>query len=88
MNNTYHFVKRMQLRGITKDVIDLVLAYGKNYNDKVVLNKKNARQLVNNIDTMRKLLLRVIDSNGVVVVEKGGSLITTYHITKKMKNDV
>jgi hypothetical protein len=78
---TKHLGVRMSQRGITSDMIDLVLAYGENRQDKVVLCRKAAMKLVARLDgAQRATALKVLDKGGLVVVEKEGSLLTAYNL--------
>lgn len=77
MNKTMHLQQRMSQRGISRDMVDLVLGYGKAEGDKVVLSRKDSAQLL----AAARTLSKIADKGGLVVVADGEALITTYHYT-------
>ncbi len=82
MVTTKHCQARMSQRGLPKRLLDLVLEFGKNKGDKLILNKKATQKVIDEIDSIRKELLRVMDKGGVTVVLDNDTLITTYNIYK------
>jgi len=82
MLTTKHCQARMSQRGLPKRLLDLVLEFGKNKGDKLILNKKATQKVIDEIDSIRKELLRVMDKGGVTVVVDNDTLITTYNIYK------
>lgn len=86
MVTTKHCQARMSQRGLPKRLLELVLEFGKDNGDKLILNKKATQQLINEIDTMRKELLRVMDKGGVTVVIDNESLITAYNTNSYRRN--
>lgn len=50
MKKTYHLDCRMNQRGISNAMLDLLLAYGDFEGDKIYLNKKQALQVRREID--------------------------------------
>lgn len=80
MVTTKHCQTRMSQRGLPKRLLDLVLEFGKDSGDKLVLNKKATQKVIDEIDIIRKELLRVMDKGGVTVVLDNDTLITTYNI--------
>jgi len=79
MHMTQHFSQRMSLRGITKDIVDLVLAHGEQEGDKAILSRKNAMRLLEALQHKERLVKKIIDKGGLVVVADGDALITTYN---------
>lgn len=79
MNTTKHSLARMSQRGLSKKIVDLVFEFGKEKGDKLILNRKSTQMLINEIDSMRKELLRVMDKGGVTVVVDSDTLITAYN---------
>lgn len=75
MHKTKHIEKRMGQRGISKAMIELVLNYGKDAGDKVVLDRRSAQKLVEDFRT----LMKIVDKGGVTVVAQGDALITAYN---------
>lgn len=86
MFTTKHFQSRMSQRGLPKKLIDLVLELGKDNGDKLTLDRKETQKLINEIDYMRKNLLKVMDKGGVTIILENEALITTYNLDKKNRN--
>jgi hypothetical protein len=82
MVTTKHCQARMSQRGLPKRLLDLVLEFGKNNGDKLILNKKATQKVIDEIDSIRKELLKVMDKGGVTVILDNDTLITTYNIYK------
>lgn len=80
MAKTKHFHKRMGQRGITQVLVDLVRDYGIERGDKATLDRRNIDELLKGVDKFRKKLISLRDKGGIVVVEVGGELITTYRV--------
>ena len=72
---TKHIEKRMAQQGISKAMIELVLNYGEESGDKVVLGRRSAQRLLEDFRT----LIKIIDKGGVTVVAQGEALITAYN---------
>lgn len=79
MQHTQHIKQRMSQRGISKDMIELVLAHGIPDRDKYVLGHKAARLLLEKFQETERVLKKIIDKGGVTVVAEGESLVTTYN---------
>ncbi len=84
MKKTKHYEIRKNQRGITDDMVDLVLNFGDTRGDKVVLGKKKVEMAISYLDTLRKNLVKMSDKNGLVVIMADNSLLTTYAIHKKI----
>ncbi|MCT6701377.1 hypothetical protein [Rheinheimera sp. 4Y26] len=78
MAHTRHIQKRMSQRGITTGLVNLVSQFGVEHGDKLILNKKNTEALLKALENMKKDLLDIHKKGGIVVVECGDTLITTY----------
>ena len=78
MNYTQHADRRMNQRGISKKMTDLVLQYGKIEQDKRVLNNKDAKKLLQQLQDEIRIIMKIIDKGGMVVVSEEDSVITTY----------
>ena len=78
MNYTQHADRRMNQRGISKKMTDLVLQYGKIEQDKRVLNNKDAKKLLQQLKDEIRVIMKIIDKGGMVVVTEEGNVITTY----------
>lgn len=83
MVTTKHCQARMSQRALPKRLLDLVLEFGKDNGDKLILNKKATQQVINEIDTMRKELM---DKGGVTVVIDDETLITVYNTNSYKRN--
>jgi hypothetical protein len=69
MKLTKHADKRMNQRGITKEMIDLTLRYGKRKGDKVVLKSRDIRKKLYKVSSsLKSKLLKIADKGGLVVV--------------------
>lgn len=77
---THHMDVRMNQRGITGELVSLVLEHGEWSGDRCRLDKKGLRSLIEGLDRTRAAALRALDKGGLVVVEAGGDKITTYPI--------
>ncbi len=75
---TKHALKRMNQRGITKDMIELALDYGRFVKDKVVLGRKEIKKLIKKYPNLKSKLLKLFDSKGLVVVLENNYIITVY----------
>lgn len=82
---TLHMDVRMNQRGITAELVDLALEYGEWEGDKCRLDQRGLRRLLAEIDKTRSAALRALDKGGLVVVESGAQLITTYQMPKRLK---
>lgn len=79
MAKTHHFQKRMSQRGIREDLVQFVLRFGSTQHDgRIVLDRRQLRKLLEEIECTKQVALRALQRNGIVVVEKDGALITTY----------
>jgi len=65
----------MTQRGISQDMVDLVLSYGETDGDKVILSRKASARLMEAARTLAKIL----DKGGLVVVASGDAQLTTYN---------
>lgn len=79
MQTTRHIQQRMSQRGVSRDMVDLVLTHGTLDQDKYVLGRKEALSLLDSLQREERLLKKILDKGGVVVVANGNSLITTYN---------
>ena len=86
MVTTKHCQARMSQRGLPKKLLDLVLEFGKDKGDQLILNKKATQKVIDEIDTIRKELLRIMDKGGVTVVLDNDSLITAYNTNSYKRN--
>jgi len=78
MAKTKHFGDRLQQRGIRVKTVGLARQYGIPDGDKLILGRKQILIRLNELDQERKELIRAMDKGGVIVVERGETLITAY----------
>jgi len=79
MNSTMHVQERMSQRGISKAMVEYVVEHGKPEHDRVILGRKEALQILESLQEQQRILKKILDKGGVVVVADGNSLITTYN---------
>ena len=81
VNLTGHAKKRIQQRGINRVAVDVIMQYGdsnpapggaKTFR----LTKKNASKL---IQSFKKKIKTIERTKNVVVIEKDGQILTSYH---------
>jgi hypothetical protein len=77
---TRHAHQRMGQRGISRKMLDVVLTYGTPCHDcKVTLGYKEVQDLISEMQENIKVLKKILDKGGVVVVADNNSVITTYN---------
>jgi hypothetical protein len=80
MRTTKHMQARMSQRGISGDMVDLARRFGRDDQDKYILDRKGLRCLLEELRGLERKVIKALDKGGVVVVEAGGKLITTYNV--------
>ncbi|GBG01583.1 hypothetical protein AZSI13_09100 [Azospira sp. I13] len=83
MQFTRHAHQRMTQRGITRSMIDLVLEFGEVEQDKAILDKKHAQQLIRELEEKLRTAKKILDKGGCVVVEADNAILTTYNYQSK-----
>lgn len=78
MQTTLHFDRRMNQRGIRKDIASLALLLGEMVGDKYILTTKIIDQELSALASHKRLLLDARKKGGVVVVGANDALLTTY----------
>lgn len=78
MAKTRHIQKRMSQRSIRQEVLDLVLSLGFETGDKTILNRKGLSLLLEELERVKKVVVKAHERGGFVVVAADGQLITTY----------
>ena len=86
MAKTRHIHKRMNQRGITQRMLDIVSDFGVDDGDKQILDKGNLDLLIKTMDKLRSDFMRIRDKGGLVVVESGGTQITAYRVDSYNRN--
>lgn len=79
MHKTHHVRQRMTQRGIKQDIVEYVLNNGMSEHDRIIIDKKEALRMLEALKDEQRLLKRILDKGGVVVVAEGNALITTYN---------
>lgn len=80
MSKTRHIHKRLNQRGISESLLDVIADFGVSEGDKLILNRKGTLDVLKQLDALRKKLLEIQKKGGLVVVEAGESLLTTYRL--------
>lgn len=75
----------MSQRGISRDMVEYVLAYGTPERDKVIMGRKEALQKLEALQEEQRLLKKILDKGGVVVVAEGDAIITTYNCQGRLQ---
>ncbi|MBT8524643.1 DUF4258 domain-containing protein [Polynucleobacter paneuropaeus] len=86
MQTTQHAMQRMSQRGVSGDMVDFVLHYGFVEQDKYVLGKRQALELLNDLKKQERLVKKILDKGGVTVVAQDDVLITTYNCNSYKPN--
>jgi hypothetical protein len=67
-------------------MVDFVLNYGFVEQDKYVLGKRQALELLNDLKKQERLVKKILDKGGVTVVAQDDVLITTYNCNSYKHN--
>lgn len=79
MHTTHHARGRMSQRGISQDMVEYVLTNGTMEQDKIIMGKKEAIRKLGILQEEQRLLKKILDKGGVVVVADNNTVITTYN---------
>ena len=80
---TNHIEKRMNQRGITKQMLDLVFTHGTPVQDKYVLGRKELKSRLEELRNEERVLMKMMDKGGVVAVEADNAQITAYNFSSR-----
>lgn len=80
MAKTRHISQRMNQRGITAQMIEIVKTFGIDDGNKTYLNKKGIDAALMELNKLSKNMQKMRNRGGIVLVESGESEITTYAI--------
>ena len=86
MAKTRHIQQRMSQRCIGQELIDLICQFGESIGDKRILNRKACQVAMNELDKLRKSLLRAEQRGGLVLVEDRDVQITAYSLDSYKRN--
>jgi hypothetical protein len=84
MHITEHARHRMAERGIPKRLVAFARRHGRWEGDRCVLDRKETQQLLDELADEMRLAKKVLDKGGVVVVEAGDSVITTFNVDQRV----
>jgi hypothetical protein len=77
----------MNQRGITMEMVALVMQFGAQEGDRYVLNRDGAIYLLNKLRKLQRVAMQVIDKKGVVVVAANDEhFVTTYNLDSYDRN--
>ncbi len=78
---TKHGMKRMNQRGITKEMIDLTIEYGQYRKDKIIFKSRDIKKLIIKVSKeLKAKLMKLLDKGGLVVVLSDDcAVITVYN---------
>ncbi|GJH13585.1 DUF4258 domain-containing protein [Caballeronia novacaledonica] len=79
MLSTKHLQQRMSQRGVNKDMVELAWTYGAQEGDKYILGRKEALSRLEALQSEARLIKKVLDKGGIVVVASEDALITSYN---------
>lgn len=77
---TKHFQQRLSQRGITENVIEMLLNYGIYEGDKIILTKKNCQFLSKVFEQLKKTSDKMAEKGGYAAVTSKDALITAYRL--------
>lgn len=83
MNSTMHAKERMSQRGISRAMVDYVIEHGTPERDRVILGRKEALQILEDLKEQQRILKKILDKGGVIVVAAGDKVITTYNCQRR-----
>jgi len=76
---TLHSRHRMSRRGIPQRLVNFALRFGRVEGDRHVLDRREARRVVESLQEDLRLAMHVLDKGGLTVVEDDGHVITTWN---------
>lgn len=80
MARTRHFQQRISQRGINLELVEFARQFGEPNQDRIVLDRRGLGRLLEAMRDFERKAKKVIDKGGLVVVEDGDALITTYRL--------
>jgi len=83
---TKHAIMRMNQRGITRNMIELTLNYGKSIKDKIALTRKEINKLIKKYPQLKQDFIKLLDKGGLILVVKNNYIITLYKPKKGIIN--
>ena len=86
MAKTRHIHQRMNQRGVTQQMLEIVKQFGIDSGDKVILNRKGIDIAISALNAICKDMQKMRSKGGVVLVEEDGVEITTYALDSYSRN--
>lgn len=80
MAKTRHIQQRMSQRGIKEGMLNIVQEFGCWQDDKCILNKKACSSVLEELDLIRKQVIKMQEKGGLVLVQDNGMDITAYRL--------
>ena len=80
---SHHAARRLSQRGIPRRLLDFALRHGRVEGDKVIVDRKESRRIIESLEEELRLAKRVMDKGGIAVVEGGDTLITAYNLAPR-----
>lgn len=86
MNLTNHAQIRMNQRGITKEMLQMVLDFGDIKNERMILNRKSLDKILQKLNEIKSKILKAKDKGGLVLIMgDDNAAITTYNYDSHQK---
>ena len=79
MRLTLHSRHRMSRRGIPQRLVAFALQHGRVEGDRHILDRREARRIVESLQAELRLAMHVLDKGGVTVVDGDQGVITTWN---------
>lgn len=86
MAKTRHIHQRMNQRGVTQQMLEIVKQFGVDNGDKIILNRKGLDVAISALNTLSKNMQKMRSKGGVVLVEDNNTEITTYALDSYTRN--
>lgn len=84
MNTSKHAATRQAQRGISNDMVHYALEHGKEERaSRVVFGRKEALERLSQLQEEERLVKKILDKGGVVVVAEGETIVTTYNCVSR-----
>ncbi|MEO6080904.1 MAG: DUF4258 domain-containing protein [Steroidobacteraceae bacterium] len=79
MRFTLHSRHRMSRRGIPQRLVAFALQHGRVEGDRHILDRREARRVVESLQAELRLAMHVLDKGGITVVDGQDCVITTWN---------
>lgn len=84
MQKTKHAETRQSQRGISSNMVQYALRHGKEgKSSRIIFGKQEALERLKELQEEERLVKKILDKGGVVVVAEGELIITTYNYTER-----